>query len=258
MSGARGTGLRQLLLPFDTRERHSFESFLVREDAEAVAALKTLADANGARHVYLWSESGCGKTHLLQALCRQFAGLGRPAAYVPLRQAVREYEPALLQYPEAPSVLCVDDVDAASGRSHWELALFGAYNAVHDAGCAMVVTASTPPAELPIGLADLKSRLASGLCLRLRGLDDEGKRRVLRGIAARRGFDLPGEVADFMLNRLPRNLSHLVDVLDGLDAASLSAHRRLTVPFVRQRLEEGLDDLQPAGRRPGESSTRED
>ncbi len=54
--------------------------------------------------------------------------------------------------------------------------------------------------------------------------------------AAQRGMDLPEETATYLQRRVPRNLAWLCDFLDALDEASLSAQRRLTIPFVRDVL----------------------
>ena len=55
--------------------------------------------------------------------------------------------------------------------------------------------------------------------------------------AAQRGLQLPPETAEYLLRRLPRDLSSLSALLDKLDEASLVAQRRLTVPFIRDVLE---------------------
>ncbi|MBE0490133.1 MAG: DnaA regulatory inactivator Hda, partial [Halomonas sp.] len=54
--------------------------------------------------------------------------------------------------------------------------------------------------------------------------------------ARARGMALPDEVARFILHRGPRRLGELFELLGTLDSASLSAQRRLTIPFVKQAL----------------------
>jgi DnaA family protein len=51
--------------------------------------------------------------------------------------------------------------------------------------------------------------------------------------AEQRGLELSDEVANFLLRRLPRDMHTLCSFLDELDIASLTAQRKLTVPFVR-------------------------
>jgi DnaA family protein len=66
---------------------------------------------------------------------------------------------------------------------------------------------------------------------------------ALRLHAQQRGIELPDDVANFLLRRLPRDMHSLCDFLDELDLASLTAQRRITVPFVSHIL-----SLQQTGR----------
>jgi DnaA family protein len=98
----------------------------------------------------------------------------------------------------------------------------------------LIVSGSAPPAASGIVLADLRSRLGGGLVLTLHSLDDDEQVEALRLRAQIRGFELPVETAQYLLRRLPRDMTSLCAFLDELDEASLAAQRRLTVPFVRQ------------------------
>ena len=139
---------------------------------------------------------------------------------------------------EDRAVVCLDDADRLAGRDAWELALFGLFNRLADAGGRLVVSAAASPAATRFGLADLASRLAWGAVFRLEPLDDEGRGAALRLRAAHRGLELPEETARYLLRRLPRDMRALCGWLDRLDTASLAAQKRLTVPFVREVLGE--------------------
>jgi DnaA family protein len=97
-------------------------------------------------------------------------------------------------------------------------------------------SADCGPAALPLGLPDLRTRLAWGLTLAIAPLDDAGRQELLQALAARRGLELPIEVARYLLERAPRHPKDLVSLIDALDRASLAEQRRLTVPFVREHL----------------------
>ena len=84
-----------------------------------------------------------------------------------------------------------------------------------------------------ITLPDLQSRLSWGPVLQLKELDDADKMAALQLRAKGRGFDLPDEVAQFLMRRSPRDMSSLFALLDRLDEASLVQQRKLTIPFVR-------------------------
>jgi DnaA family protein len=76
--------------------------------------------------------------------------------------------------------------------------------------------------------------------LTLQPLEEPEQIAALQLRAQLRGLELPDETAQFMLRRLPRDMAHLYDFLDQLDQASLIAQRRLTVPFVKEVLEQHL------------------
>ena len=73
--------------------------------------------------------------------------------------------------------------------------------------------------------------------LTLQALDESEQIAALQLRAQLRGFELPDETAQFLLRRLPRDMTRLYAFLDELDEASLVAQRRLTVPFVREVME---------------------
>jgi DnaA family protein len=98
---------------------------------------------------------------------------------------------------------------------------------------------------LPFQLRDLGSRLNGGLVLTLQPLAEPERIAALRLRAEQRGVELPEEVAMFLSRRLPRDMASLCAFLDELDEASLSAQRRLTIPFVRAVLGASAGGEQP-------------
>ncbi|MDR3415987.1 MAG: DnaA/Hda family protein, partial [Nevskia sp.] len=80
----------QLTLSVQLAEAAAFDNFHAGPNAAAVAALRELAEADGGRaSILLHGASGSGRTHLLQAVARAAARLGRRAAYLPLAQFAR-------------------------------------------------------------------------------------------------------------------------------------------------------------------------
>jgi DnaA family protein len=94
-----------------------------------------------------------------------------------------------------------------------------------------------PPIDLPLR-EDLRTRLAWGHVFALQPLADAETRAALRREADHRGIFLSDEVMDHVLTHFPRDLSHLMDLLDHLDSYALARGRRVTVPLLRQMLVE--------------------
>jgi DnaA-homolog protein len=131
------------------------------------------------------------------------------------------------------ALVCLDDGEAVAGAAGWERALFRLHQELDEQGGRLVMSAGAPPAALPFKLADLASRLNGGVVLTLQPFDEQEQLAALQLRAQLRGFELPEETGQFLLRRLPRNMTALCTFLDELDAASLVAQRRLTVPFVK-------------------------
>ncbi|PAV69418.1 hypothetical protein WR25_17057 [Diploscapter pachys] len=77
--------------------------------------------------------------------------------------------------------------------------MFHLFNRLRDSGRRLLLAASSSPRELPIKLADLKSRLTLALIFQMRGMSDEDKLRALQLRASRRGLHLTDEVGHFIL-----------------------------------------------------------
>ena len=139
------------------------------------------------------------------------------------------------------SVVCLDDVGAAAGDLAWERALFRLFNEACDSGARLIFAASSPPRQLPWCLEDWRSRAGACVVYHVRDLDEAGPREALKLRAAQRGITLPDETLEYLMKRVPRDLTSLLHMLDELDEASLAAQRRLTIPFIRDALEKHAD-----------------
>jgi DnaA family protein len=223
--------MTQLTLAVALRDGASFANYFAGANREAVQAALGVS-THGEQFVYLWGAVDTGKTHLLHAACRECTKLGKPPAYLSLSH-VPDISAELFEDLEQLALVCIDDIHIIAGQAAWEVTLLNLYNRLRDTGTRLMVTANAAPAELSIALPDLRSRLSTGLVLQLHSLDDEGKLAALRLRAQGQGLDLSEEVGRFLLQRYPRDMSGLFALLKRLDDASLTAQRKLTIPFVR-------------------------
>lgn len=211
----------------------TFDSFHPGANQGALSQVR--AAAAGPAWLYLWGTAGTGKTHLLNAACHAAGDAGRTACLVPLDRS-DGWAPDALAGLHGISLVCLDGVDAVAGRRDWEEALFHLLNGLREAGGSVLMAARTRPAAMGVTLPDLKSRLGWGTLVRLKALDDDDKLAALRLRARQRGLDLSDEAAGYLIRRVARDTHSLFALLDRLDAASLAAKRRLTVPFLREVL----------------------
>ena len=222
----------QLVLNVSLRDAAVFGAYYAGDNATAVNTLEVMAEGSGESQVFLWGPAESGKSHLLQAVCHRAAQCGLSTAYLPLR-SVGMQDAAALEGMADLAVLCIDDLDVVTGRPDWEQALFHLINASRAQGHRLVFAAQQNPAYLGVRLPDLASRLLWGPVFRLQPLDDAAKLAALMQRARRRGFELPQEAGQYLLRNCPRDLGHLLEILDRLDTATLAAQRRVTVPFIK-------------------------
>lgn len=225
--------LEQLPLGVRLRDSSRFESYFAGRNVATVEALRAVRPGEGPTCIWLHGPAGSGKTHLLQAICALQAQQGARAAYVPLAECVGGSAALLSGYGELDCV-CLDDGEALGARRDWEHAAFRLYQELDERRGHLIVASARPPGAAGIELRDLASRLGGGLTLTLQALEEAERIAALTLRAAARGFELPADAAQFLMRRLPRDMTTLCAFLDELDEASLAAQRRLTVPFVRE------------------------
>ncbi|MBI3897798.1 MAG: DnaA regulatory inactivator Hda [Gammaproteobacteria bacterium] len=233
---ARDLVNQQLSLNLRLNDRASFDNFCGGDNREVVERLRALlADpptVSGPRLLFLWGENASGKTHLLQAACREVQAATRVALYLPL--AVPGLLPAILEEAEHAYLVCLDDLQRVSGDRAWELALFALCERARGTGARIVAAASAGPAHLGLQLPDLATRLGWGPVYQLKPLDDDAKIEAFRLRARNQGLEMPVDVARYILSRHPRDLPSLFALLDRVDRAALASQRRVTIPFIQQ------------------------
>jgi len=222
----------QLALDLQLRESYTFENFVVGKNALPFELLKQISRLQGEQQLLLWGGDCCGKSHLLQAVCQLANQHKFTSTYLPLKQLIH-YSPDVFDELESIELVCIDDVQKIAEHPEWQEKCFHLINRVRATGNRLLFAADLPPNELNLQLEDLRSRLNWGPVLQIEYLDDAEKQQALQLRASMKGFDLPQQVAAYMLKNYSRDMAALFEKLEQLDQASLQQQRRLTVPFVK-------------------------
>lgn len=225
----------QLPLAVQLRDTASFTSYWTGNNAEVVAALRELSQP-----LLLCGPVGSGRTHLLQAACREFGG-----AYLPLNELLPQGPEMLDGYSDVGAVW-IDDIDGACRHDDWCIALLRLLDQLRRDGRRVALTAGTTPEHLQVARPDLRTRLSQCVVLGIKPLDDEQRAALLRLRATQRGLNIPDEVVRWLLNTQARDTGSLLDALDALDRASLTAKRRLTLPLAQSVLGSAGERTRPA------------
>lgn len=226
--------MKQIPLAIGPDPLPTFESYLTGANAAAVAHLRALG--RPAAPVYLWGPPGSGKSHLLRALVHERQQAGEQAGCFDADDAA----PWLLQ--PGWTLVVVDRCDALDAPR--QQAAFSLFVQAGEAGVQWVAAGRVPPVDL--GLRDdLRTRLAWGHVFALQPCSDNEARAALRREADRRGIFLADEVIDYLLVRAARDLGTLMRWLDRIDHFALARQRGVTVPLLRQMLQEDAVEAQP-------------
>jgi DnaA-homolog protein len=232
---------KQLPLHFEFRADQTFGDFFPGANLESINHLQKSSAGNGERLIFLWGQSGLGKSHLLQACCHQAQSRQLSSFYFAL-SPLELPDPALLAGLDKLDVVCFDNIEHIAGNPAWESAFFNFFNRHRDQGHTLIVSAPCPPNEITIRLPDLKTRLNWGLTLKIQPLCDRDRITALIFKADKMGFEISPQTGHFLLTRYNRDLSSLWVLLTKLDRASLAAKRKLTIPFLKQILNEDSFD----------------
>ena len=157
----------QLPLGIQLAEPMSYASFVPGPNAELLTLLRD-RDPDVALH----GPAGSGKTHLLQAACRDQAR----SAYLPLNR-LREAGPDILAGFDRQDLVAIDHAGSIAGHTPWEQAVLRLIDGLRARGGRWLAASRQPP---EFTLPDLRSRWASAVAFRLHGLTDDVREALLR------------------------------------------------------------------------------
>lgn len=220
--------MRQLLLDLGAEKPQTLDNFVTGRNEELLQLLRQFslrtASTPSDRFVYLWGESGAGKSHLLHALAN-----APDARYIPAEADSTAY----LFAPEV-SLYLMDDCDKLSPDR--QIAAFALFNQVRENGGLLVTAGAMPPAALALR-EDLRTRLGWGLIYQLHGLSDDEKIAALNHAAHARGMALASGVLPYLITHFRRDMQSLSAMLNALDQYSLETQRPITLPLLRSLLQ---------------------
>ena len=224
---------RQLHLPIRLRDSVSVDNFFPAGNEEVFAAFNEWLNGDTDKSVlFLHGVAGSGRSHLLQAACCFVSEKERPSIYVPAGEP--DISGEFISQLDPESTVCIDDLDQVVGDEHWEEAVLEVHERLLSSNGRLLLAALQPPRALGLTLPDLATRLAAGGVYRIRPLTERELPRAMQLRARRRGLELPDEVVEYLLRRVPRNSEAIFDLLDRVDEAAFAKKRRLTVPFIRE------------------------
>jgi chromosomal replication initiator protein len=244
-------------------ERYDFSHFVVGSCNQfAHAAARAVAEQPARRYnpLFIFGDSGVGKTHLLHAIGRELVHRFGKTRVVyttserfmnQLIQCIRNDRMAMFhQYYRSADVLLVDDVQVIAGKERTQEEFFHTFNELYDHQKQIVLTSDLAPKQTP-GLVDrLRSRFEWGLLVDVQAPDLETKLAILDRKAETEGVHLPDDVRVLIATKVKGNVRDLEAALVKLMAFSSVTQSPINIDMARQA-------LRPAGNTPERKTTIE-
>lgn len=237
---------QQLALDLKLEKNYDLNNFFAGENSFLIEALKqSLNKTNSFEYFYIWGDKESGKTHILKSLEKL---VNNKFCYLDIEElnldfatktktetkfkSKNKFLSAYLDY----DFLCLDNLNKYKfANPEWELALFNLFNEYKSKGKKLVISANCAVADLPIKLADLRSRLSWGIAHKLINLSDEEKAKVLEIYAKNNfGIDLKSGIIEYILLRAPRSMEALFEILNKLAKAGIAEQKNISKPFIKQ------------------------
>ena len=229
---------KQIPLDIGLKQRPQLDAWVAGPNVQLLAHMQQVV-ADPLQHTtptYIWGAPGSGRTYLLQAVMQELQNQGLSVGWLDANTVCADMP---LPFDERWSAVVLDDVDRYNvAQQHTAFNWFVHAKAPADGQVRWVVAAGAMPVtDLPLR-EDLRTRLGWGQSYAIHPLREEDVRQALRQAAHARGLELHDDVLNYMLTRFSRDLGNLSRLLDRLDNYSLETRRALTVPLLKQMLNE--------------------
>jgi chromosomal replication initiator protein len=206
--------------------KYTFDTFVIGSSnrfAHAAAVAVAEAPAKAYNPLFIYGQSGLGKTHLLHAIGHYARNLFPQVRvrYVNSEEftndfinSIRDDKAANFQrrYRDV-DVLLIDDIQFLQGKMQTQEEFFHTFNTLHNANKQVVITSDVPPKLLSGFEERMRSRFEWGLLTDVQPPDLETRIAILRKKAIQERMSAPDEVLEFIASRISTNIRELEGAL---------------------------------------------
>lgn len=242
----------------NTSYEYTFDTFIVGS-SNKFAHAACLAVATNPAHAYnplfLYGNSGLGKTHLLYAIGNEIKknDPSKVICYINGDDFTNELIESLRlakmsefrnKYRQA-DILLVDDVQFIGGKESTQEEFFHTFNALYNAHKQIVLTSDRPPKEIKTLDDRLRSRFEQDIIADIQPPDIETRIAIIKRKAELVNIDIPNDVCEFIASKIKSNIRQLEGTVKKLNAKSHLNNEKITISSAQEVIADILNNDVP-------------
>ncbi len=244
-------GLKKINVNSQLNENYSFENF-VEGDCNRLArsagyAVSQNPGKTSFNPLFLYSNTGLGKTHLSQAIGLEVKNNypDKIVLYVRAEQFLNQFIDAVrnnssndfVHFYQMIDVLIIDDIHVFAGKDKTQDIFFNIFNHLHQNGKQLVITSDKPPVDLAGIKPRLLSRFKWGLAADLQTPDLETRIAILNQKLYKDGLDMPEDVIEYLAYSISSNVRELEGAMVSILAQSSLNKKAITLDLARNMID---------------------
>jgi len=234
---------------------YTFNNFIVGSNNQfAHAAANSVAQNPGKdiNPLFIYGESGLGKTHLLQAIGHHLLK-EKPylkIMFVRTEQFISEFvfsirkgsqESFKIKYRDV-DILLIDDIQFLENKDETQNEFFHTFNALHQRNKQIVISSDRPPKNIATLTDRLRTRFEGGLLVDIKPPNLETREAILRLKAENENFTISDEAYYYMSRRIQSNIRSLEAAINRLRmVAQISNNKYISIEDAKNNLKELFD-----------------
>ena len=242
----------------DNKVTYTFDNFIVGPSNNlAYAAAKAVSQKQHEKYnpLFIYGDSGLGKTHLLSAIqnemTKNYPDIN--IIYISAETFTNEFLHSITanktelfdeKYRNADALL-IDDIQFIAGKEQTEEKFFHIFNELYKLNKAIVLTSDRPAKEIKSISDRLKTRFSSGLAADVRAPEYETRLAIIQRKADLLNFKIPDDVVDFIATKLKSNIRQIEGVVTKMNALYMVSQIKPTIVVAQNVIKDIVSDHQP-------------
>lgn len=238
-------------------ESYTFNNFIIGENNNyAYKICKAITDENKFgkifNPIFIYSNTGLGKTHLLQASGHECIEIGKKVIYKTSKGFMTDYQNALIsnkfenfnnQYKDC-DLLLIDDVQFLGNTDKIQEEFFHIFNDIIQRKGQIIMTSDVAPKNLN-GIEDrLKSRFANGIIANISVPDLDTKRAIIKKKSQVNDIYFDDEMVNTIANYIGENIRDLESIITNIRGIHLFTGQQITLELVKSQIKEYIKEKQ--------------